>query len=215
MKKLLFAVLALVCACAVSVTAEAQSDSQSLGDYARAVRKNKPEETKAASKVYDNDNIPANTSISVVGDTKAAPATDTAAATNAAAANSTATASDAATTNNPATASNAANNPGQANQANDETKKAQPGQSLKEREQVYTSWKKRIDDQKKKVDELTRELDGIKNNASMPQAPVWPYNQKYQDGVAAKQKDIDAAKAQLSDLQEQARRAGVPSSYIE
>jgi hypothetical protein len=186
MKKALLAVLAFLF-CAVSLPARAQSDSQPLGDYARSVRKNKQEETKAAPKVYDNDNMPADTAISVVGDTTApAPPND-----------------------------DASKKTAQASNADENSQKAEPGQSLKERQEVYNSWKQRIADQKKVIDKLTHELDDIKNNATMPQAPVWPYNQKYQDGVTAKQKEIDAARAQLSDMQEQARKAGVPSSYID
>src|ERR1039458_5779021 len=40
--------------------------AQSLGDYARAARKNKPEPT-AASRHYDNDNLPTGEDLSVVG----------------------------------------------------------------------------------------------------------------------------------------------------
>ncbi|HMD16738.1 MAG TPA: hypothetical protein VKH18_08730 [Terriglobales bacterium] len=40
--------------------------AQSLGDYARTVRKNKPD-TTATSKVYDNDNLPTTETLSVVG----------------------------------------------------------------------------------------------------------------------------------------------------
>jgi LAS superfamily LD-carboxypeptidase LdcB len=49
--------------------------AQSLGDYARTVRKNKPD-TATTSKVYDNDNLPTTETLSVVGpapgDTKSA-----------------------------------------------------------------------------------------------------------------------------------------------
>ena len=40
--------------------------AQSLGDYARTVRKNKPD-TTPTSKVYDNDNLPTTETLSVVG----------------------------------------------------------------------------------------------------------------------------------------------------
>jgi len=43
--------------------------SQSLGDYARAVKKTKNAPASDHKKVYDNDNLPANSSISVVGNT--------------------------------------------------------------------------------------------------------------------------------------------------
>ena len=40
--------------------------AQSLGDYARAVRKNKAE-PGSTSRHYDNDNLPTNETLSVVG----------------------------------------------------------------------------------------------------------------------------------------------------
>jgi len=40
--------------------------AQSLGDYARAVRKNKAE-SSSTTRHYDNDNLPTNESLSVVG----------------------------------------------------------------------------------------------------------------------------------------------------
>src|SRR6266516_5211933 len=51
-----------------SVSMQAQSvQSPSLGDYARSVKKNKPEAKKSASKIYDNDTLPRDSSLSVVG----------------------------------------------------------------------------------------------------------------------------------------------------
>ena len=55
---LMIALIAVACA---------QTSTPSLGDYARSVRQNKPQATKAPAKVYDNDTIPAATTISVVG----------------------------------------------------------------------------------------------------------------------------------------------------
>src|SRR5438067_12799414 len=49
--------------CAMAV---AQTQSPSLGDYARSVKKSKPQEAKTA-KVYDNDTMHSATTISVVG----------------------------------------------------------------------------------------------------------------------------------------------------
>ena len=46
--------------------AAAQSQNTSLGDYARSIRKNKPD-TNTASQHYDNDNLPTNGALSVVG----------------------------------------------------------------------------------------------------------------------------------------------------
>src|SRR5271167_260414 len=48
------------------------ASAQSLGDYARAARKNKPQ-SETAARIYDNDNLPTNQQVSVVGP-EAAPA---------------------------------------------------------------------------------------------------------------------------------------------
>src|SRR5690242_11227732 len=50
--------------CGLAAVALAQSSSGSLGDYARAVRKEKKQDT---SKKFDNDNLPADNKLSVVG----------------------------------------------------------------------------------------------------------------------------------------------------
>ncbi len=47
--------------------------AQSLGDYARAARKKKPEST-STTRHYDNDNLPTNETLSVVGPPPPAPA---------------------------------------------------------------------------------------------------------------------------------------------
>ena len=52
---------------------QGQPQSTSLGDYARNVRKNKPE-VNTVSRHYDNDNLPTTEPLSVVGpDPSAAP----------------------------------------------------------------------------------------------------------------------------------------------
>ena len=68
MKRLFIGSTAAICLMiALIAVACAQKSTPSLGDYARSVRQNKPQATKAPAKVYDNDTIPAATTISVVG----------------------------------------------------------------------------------------------------------------------------------------------------
>jgi hypothetical protein len=57
--------------------------AQSLGDYARAIRKNKPEPS-ATTRHFDNDNLPTDQVLSVVGPTPATNANSTPAANTAA-----------------------------------------------------------------------------------------------------------------------------------
>ena len=90
-----------------------------------------------------------------------------------------------------------------------------PGQSPEERQKAYDGWKTRIADQKKNVDGLAHDLDDFQHNSTLAQVSVWPETQKYGQGLADKQKALAQAKAELSDLQEQARKAGVPASVAE
>src|SRR5713226_3089794 len=70
MKRVLcFWLVAIVISVAASTIAAAQSQP-SLGDYARAVKKTKnPPSDKTSTRVYDNDNLPTSSSLSVVGQT--------------------------------------------------------------------------------------------------------------------------------------------------
>lgn len=171
-----------------SAGAQAQSDAPSLGDYARAQKKSKAQAAKPASTVYDNDNLPSATSISVVG---GAAAGDAGAATK--------------------TDANAAQPQNQ-----DDASKVKVGQSAQDRQKTYDSWKQKIDAQKEKIDQLNHDLDEAKNHpASTTTVPVWPYNQSYQTDVTEKQKALDAAKAELDQMQDDAHKEGVPNSVAQ
>ena len=178
----------MFCALAMCMFAGAQSESESLGDYARSVRKSKAEEAKTAAKVYDNDNLPAAPSISVVGDSSAA--------------------ADNQTDKTPKTAQQPQAGPSDALQV-------KPGQSQEDRQKAYDAWKQRIELQRQRIDQLSTDLESYKHSATMPAAQAWPYNQQYQKGITDKEKALDDAKAELSEMQEQARKAGVPSSVAQ
>jgi hypothetical protein len=200
MKRTGWGILSVVCAglllCGI---AAAQSASPSLGDFARTQRKKRSHDHQPAAKVYDNDNLPAQNSINVVGPAQQS-ATD---ATSD---------SDADSGNNKAPAKSPAAAP--AAESKKQSGDITPGQSPDDRQKAYKVWQDRISDQKKKVDQLARELDDFQHK-SMPQVPMWPDSQIYEQGVAERQKALDQAKTDLSDLRDQARRAGVPSSVIE
>jgi hypothetical protein len=188
---------------ALSAIAGPQAQSASLGDYARSVRQNKPQATKAPAKVYDNDNLPS-TTISIVG----ASTTSTDAAKDSKDSQQPdAKADDKTAASTPKTDGKPAEK-----KASTEIK---PGQSPEERQKAFDGWKTRISDQKKKVDQLAHDLDDFQHNSSLAQVSVWPETQKYGQGLADKQKALAQAKAELSDLQEQARKAGVPASVAE
>lgn len=217
MKRVFIGSTAAIClTLAVSALSSAQTPSPSLGDYARSVRQNKPQATKAPAKVYDNDTIPAATIISVVGT-----APETGADTKDRIQPDSKTA-DARSNDQPDAKANAkpsdkaAADSKAGDKATDKkTAEIKPGQSLEERQKAFEAWAKKIADQKKKVDQLTRDLNDYQHNSTLAQVSVWPETQKYGQGLAEKQKALDQAKSELSDLQEQARKAGVPASVAE
>ncbi len=172
--------------------------SQSLADYARSVRKDKKAE---APKVFDNDNLPTQDKLSVVGN-----ATDGSAAapqTNAAAS------PDAADPSKPAA--------------------IKPGDSKEDRQKVFDEWKGKIDEQKDDISLLSRELDVLQREYRLRAAAFYAdagnrlrdskdwdkEDAQYKQQIADKQKIVDDAKQKLEDLQEEARKAGAPTSSRE
>jgi hypothetical protein len=212
MKQLMKHILSLALAgmtVATVNTATAQTQNQPLGDYARAVKKIKPATEKPA-KTYDNDNLPNNSKLSVVG------------APESAVENSNEQGKDASAKQD-------------SEQKADASKKAEnlsdlkPGQSSDDRQKAISDWKQRMQDQKSKVDLLARELDLLQRERQVKQADFYSStaravqnargfdeeDAKYKQQIADKQKALDDAKTKLNDLQEQSRKAGVPSSAAE
>lgn len=159
--------------------AQQQSSQPSLGDYARSVKKNKTAPTTAV-KQYDNDNLPTDSNLSVVGPAPSQNPTD-------------------------ANATNA-----------DATAKA-------DAEAAKADLQKKMDDEKQKVDSLSRELDLEQREYRLRAAAFyadagnrlrdsgqWDKDDaQYKADIDTKQKAIAAAKDQLDQLQEQARKAGM------
>jgi hypothetical protein len=164
--------------------------AQSLGDYARTVRKNKPE-SASATRHFDNDNLPTNETLSVVG--PAAPA------------------SDATSTRQGGVA-----NPAQAAPAD-------PAAKAADRKKMEDEWKTKLDQQKEKIDSLNHELDLDQREYRLRAAAMYSdagnrlrnsadwdkQDAQYKTDIDAKQKAVEAARQQLEDLQEEARKAGI------
>jgi hypothetical protein len=155
--------------------------AQSLGDYARAVRKNKAE-TSSTARHYDNDNLPTNETLSVVGPP---PGADAKAGQKAAA-----VASSAPTA---------------------------------ERQKSAEEWNDKIAKQKAKIDSLNHEIDLDQRELHLRDAAVYSDSSasalairlaQYKTDIDAKQKALDAARQQLDEMQEQARKAGVPENAM-
>jgi hypothetical protein len=166
--------------------------AQSLGDYARAARKNKPEPT-TASRHFDNDNLPIDEKLSVVGP---APSSD-------------AQAGNAQVSS--ATMAAAAGTPTAA------------GAGSADRQKDADEWQKKFDKQKEKIDSLNHELDLDQREyhlraaamygdagARLRNAAEWDkQDTQYKNDIEGKQKALEAARQELDQLQEQARKAGV------
>jgi hypothetical protein len=166
--------------------------AQSLGDYARAVRKNKAE-PNSTSRQYDNDNLPTNQPLSVVGPPPAADA------------NAAPEAEDAKS------------------KSSDKAAPVNPAAPDAERQKPEDEWKKKLDAQKEKVDSLNHDLDLQQREyrlrvatqydsqgTRIQNAGQWgKEDEKYRNDSEAKQKALDAAQQELNDLQDQAHKAGV------
>jgi DNA repair exonuclease SbcCD ATPase subunit len=176
--------------------AAAQSDS-----LAEAARKHKQQQAgkPVAAKVYTNDNLPATETISTVG----APATDAAAAPT----------------------------DGQAVSADGSTPAAKngvkPGDDSKSREKTWEDWREKIEKQKAAVEQMQKENDEIDRQYKLTSGNYYNSAQQrlfdgaamakedaaYKQQMEQKKKAIEDAKQKIEDLQEEARRAGVPSGY--
>lgn len=175
---------------ALAQTTAPSPDQSSLGDYARKVHKDPA--VKVKPKVYDNDNLPKDDKLSVVGDAGA-------------------TANAAATTENKEAENKS---------ADDETSKKQS---------EWKGWQDKISSQKNAIDLASRELDVVQKEYQLRAAAMYAdvgnrmrnaaqwdkEDADYKQKIADKQKAVDDAKQKLDEMQEEARKAGVPAAIRE
>lgn len=217
MKRLaLFSTLAVfVAAFFVSI---ASAQNAPLGDTARQVRKQKAQQAPAA-KTFDNDTLPTDTKLSVVGQAPeqtadaAAPTDSNAASSDAAAAPASAPTGDAAA--------------GQTQTSADP--KAATDDEQAQKQKMFKDWQAKIRAQQDQIDLANRELDVLNREYRLRAAAFYAdagnrlrnsggwdkEDSQYKEQITAKTKVLDDAKKGLEDLQEQARKAGVPSSMRE
>jgi hypothetical protein len=192
------------------------SSGSSLGDYARQVRKDPGGTSKP--KVYDNDNLPREDKLSVVGQTPATTTVNNPAQTDSTAPAEVKPSSDSKTGSQAATAEKA---PSAAapTAAEDEANKAAADKQ----------WADKITAQKDQIDLLGRELDVLQREYQIRAAAMYAdvgnrmrnsadwdkQDAQYKQQIADKQKALDDAKQKLEDLQEDARKAGAPASVRE
>jgi hypothetical protein len=161
--------------------------AQSLGDAARSARKNKAN-PNPTTRHFDNDNLPTNDALSVVGP-------EPPAATNAAA----------------------------SAQSKDNKAVADPAAATLERQKAAEDTKKKLDQQKEKIDSLNHEIDLDQREQRLRAAAFysdagtrlrnsaqWEKEQSQSvNDAAEKQKALDTAKQQYDEMQERARKAGI------
>ncbi len=201
------------------------SSGSSLGDYARQVRKD-PSQPKAKPRVFDNDNLPKEDKLSIVGQPSPAPADTSADAKPADAAAK--TSEPGATAGAPATSES---------KPTPETKSAPetraPAKSASEeaaeKQAALKQWQQKLATQKEQIDLLQRELDVLQREYQIRAAAFYAdagnrlrnsgswdkQDAQYKLQIADKLQAIEDAKQKLDDMQEEARKSGVPANVRE
>jgi hypothetical protein len=199
-----FCLSGMVLASLLVTLAAAQTDS--LGDYARSVRKDKADTNSA--KKFDNDNLPSSDTLSVVG-----PAADPVSKPP----------------DGPLTPVETATNTSPKSDDAAKLSEKKGVLSLQEQEKLNDSWKGKISGQKDQIDLLARELDVTQKEYQLRAAAMYAdagnrlrnagdwdkQDAEYKQQIADKQKALDDAKQRLEEMQEDARKQGVPSSARE
>lgn len=192
-----------------SSTQQASPAVPSLGEYARQVRKEP--DSKSKPKVFDNDNLPKEDKLSVVGNATTPPP-------DAAEPKPAETASTAPAAGSENKAQTVGSGP-DANKPGDEAAK----------QAAWKQWGDKLASQQQTIDLLQRELDVLQREYQIRAAAMYAdvgnrlrnsgewdkQDTQYKQQIADKQKAVDDAKQKLDDLREEARKAGVPSSIRE
>ncbi len=180
----------------------------SLADYARQIKKDSPQ-PKAKPKVFDNDNLPKDDKLSIVGEQ---PPVATDKSSEAKPADSTGNV-PAATDKKSAT----------------ETKAAATEDDQAKRQAALKEWQQKLTAQKDQIDLADRELDVLKREYQIRAAAFYAdagdrlrnsaawdrQDTQYKQQLADKQKALDDAKQKLEEMQEEARKAGIPAAMRE
>ncbi|MGA8762614.1 MAG: hypothetical protein WB562_06960, partial [Candidatus Sulfotelmatobacter sp.] len=158
----------------------------------------------------DNDNLPKDDKLSVVG---APPAENSANPAPAAGESAPATAAAATAAAPPAAAKPA----------------APPEEDQAKKQAEWKEWQQRITAQREQIDLASREFDVLQREYQIRAAAMYAdvgnrlrnsaqwdkQDADYKQKIADKQKAIEDAKQKLDDLQEEARKAGVPAAMRE
>jgi hypothetical protein len=208
---------------------QSTTSATSLGEYARQVRKDSGPSAKP--RVFDNDNLPKEDQLSIVG--TPTPADSTAENKSDGSANSATTETKPAgekTSGEAKTAeSKSGDKSGDKNSDKNGAKDAADKDKDKDKQAAWKQWGEKITNQQQQIDLLGRELDVLQREYKLRAAEMYAdagnrlrnsadwdkQDAQYKQQLADKQQALDDAKQALDDLQEQARKAGVPSSVRE
>jgi chromosome segregation ATPase len=193
-----------------SSNSQTAGDGGSLGAYARQIKKESS--TGAKPKVFDNDNLPKQDKLSIVG---AAPPSDQN--------------GDQAKQDDAAAASSETKDASGANTSEQKPATGNAEQDEAAKQAAWKQWGERIKAQKDQIDLLTRELNVLQREYQIRAAAMYAdvgnrlrnstdwdkQDAQYKQQIADKEKAVDDAKQKLDDLEEEARKAGVPSSIRE
>jgi hypothetical protein len=160
--------------------------AQSLGDAARAARKNKTEQVPA-NRHFDNDNLPTNDTLSVVGPAPAEARADQAAKAQPA---------DAA-------AANAATTAERQKTIDDWSKK------LDEQREKVNALNHELDMDQREYKLKQAALYGDAGTRMRNEGAYETDEREHRSEIESKQKELDDARSKLDEMQEQARKGGV------
>jgi hypothetical protein len=215
-------------------SASGTPSGSSLGDYARQVRKDPGGTPK--KKVFDNDNLPVDDKLSIVGPTAAStPSSDNSADAKPADAAAAATDGKAATdakapADGKAPLTSTAKSDDKA-PLKSSAKSPEDDAAAKESEKqaAMKQWGDKIASQKDQIDLTARELDVLQREYQIRAAAMYAdagnrmrnsgswdkEDADYKQKIQEKQKALEDAKKDMDDMQEEARKSGVPSSVRE
>jgi hypothetical protein len=222
------------------------SNGSSLGDYAKQIRKSPSTQQK---KVFDNDNLPTDDKLSIVGpppaqhDNTKSDSPDTNSASEAKTSTETKATNDTKaspegkpaeskstddkTSDNKTSTDSAAKSDAAAK--TDSSTKTDSKASDKDaaaKQQAIKQWTDKLTSQKQQIDLAARELDVLQREYQIRAAAMYAdagnrmrnqadwdkQDADYKQQIADKQKALEDAKSKMDDMQEDARKAGVPAS---
>ena len=188
---------------------QSQNQAQpSLADYARQIKKDSPQ-PKAKPKVFDNDNLPKDDKLSIVGEQPPAAADKSSEAKPADPMGNVPAATD--------------------KKSATETKAAATEDDQAKRQAALKEWQQKLTAQKDQIDLADRELDVLRREYQIRAAAFYAdagdrlrnsaawdrQDTQYKQQIADKQKALDDAKQKLEAMQEEARKAGIPAAIRE